>query len=45
MLTLDLVPFAEALARVERGEIQDAFSIMGLLLAERWLRARGDWPQ
>ena len=45
VLTLDLVPFAEALARVERGEIQDAFSIMGLLLAERWLRARGAWPQ
>jgi 8-oxo-dGTP pyrophosphatase MutT (NUDIX family) len=42
VLQLKTVPFTEALALCERGAIQDAFSIIGLLLAERWLRARGE---
>jgi ADP-ribose pyrophosphatase len=35
------IPFDEALAMVERGEIRDAKSIIGLLLVARQL-ARGD---
>jgi len=45
VLALKTVPFGAALELVDRGQIQDAFSIMGLLMAERWLRARGEWPQ
>jgi 8-oxo-dGTP pyrophosphatase MutT (NUDIX family) len=35
VLTLDRVPLAEAVRRVESGEITDAMSVMGLLLAAR----------
>lgn len=45
VLQLKTVPFAEALAMCDSGEIQDAFSIMGLFLAERWLRQRGELPE
>lgn len=34
------VPLRDALAMVERGELQDAVTVMGLLLADRHLRAR-----
>lgn len=34
------VPFAKALAMIERGRIRDAKSIAGLLLAHRWLGGR-----
>ncbi len=36
-LAVQQVPFAEALRRVERGEITDAMSVMGLLRAAREL--------
>ncbi|MGE5235997.1 MAG: NUDIX hydrolase [Acidobacteriota bacterium] len=36
-----MVPFEHALGMVERGEIRDAKSITGLLLAARWLDAHG----
>ena len=36
-LRLKRIPFAEAVAQVERGEITDAFSVMGILLTQRWL--------
>lgn len=35
------VPLTEAVAMIERGEIHDAKTIIGLLLAERRLRERG----
>lgn len=41
VLQLKKVPFEEAVAMVERGEIVDALTIMGLLLAERWLKKNG----
>lgn len=37
VLRVERVPFADALARVDAGEIQDAMSIMGLLRAARQL--------
>lgn len=40
VLRLRRVPLADALAMVERGELQDAVTVLGLLLAERLLRAR-----
>jgi 8-oxo-dGDP phosphatase len=40
-LTVRLVPLTEAVALVERGEIRDAKTAIGLLLTERRLR-RGD---
>ena len=39
VLRLACIPLAEALARVDRGEIVDAVSVIGLLRAERLLRA------
>jgi 8-oxo-dGTP pyrophosphatase MutT (NUDIX family) len=39
-LQLKKVPLAEAVAMVERGEINDAMSIMAILLAERRLGGR-----
>lgn len=38
VLEVHRVPFAEALAMIDRGEIVDAKTICGLLLAERHLR-------
>ena len=38
------VPLAEAVAMVERGEIPDAKTVVGLLLTERRLRA-SDHPR
>ena len=35
------VPFAEVVARIGRGEIADAKSIIGLLMAREYLRGRG----
>ena len=43
VLQIRRVPFAEALAMTDEGEITDAISIMGLLLAERYLRRHRDW--
>ncbi len=41
VLEVKRVPFCEALAMVDAGEITDAMSIMGLLCAERMLWRRG----
>lgn len=41
ILQIRKVPFADAIAMVESGEIVDALTIMGLLLAERWLAKNG----
>lgn len=40
VLQIRKVPFAECVAMVDRGEIKDAMSIIGILRAERWLRKR-----
>ena len=40
-LQLKRIPFDEALAQVESGEIFDGFSVIGILLAERWLAKQG----
>lgn len=40
VLEIRKVPFAECLAMVDRGEIKDAMSIIGILRAERRLRNR-----
>jgi ADP-ribose pyrophosphatase len=37
-MTVHAVGFAEALARIEAGQITDAKTVVGLLLADRWLR-------
>lgn len=41
ILQLKKIPFEDAVAMVESGEIVDALTIMGLLLAERWLAKNG----
>lgn len=41
LLELRRIPFERAVAMVESGEIQDAMSIMAILLTERHLRRRG----
>ncbi|MFP6582983.1 MAG: NUDIX hydrolase [Candidatus Hydrogenedentota bacterium] len=41
ILQIRKVPFTDAIAMVESGEIVDAFTIIGLLLAERWLAKNG----
>jgi len=38
-LLVKRIPFAETLAMVDTGEITDSISIMGILMAERYLRA------
>ncbi len=38
-LLVKRVPFAETLAMVDTGQITDSISIMGILMAERFLRA------
>ena len=40
-LQLKTVPWSEALAMVARGDISDAFSIMGILLYEQKMRGEG----
>lgn len=40
-LQLKTIPFSEALAQVESGEITDGFSVIGILLAQRWLTKQG----
>lgn len=40
ILQVRKLPFSEALAMVESGEIKDAMSILGLLTAERFLERR-----
>lgn len=42
VLQIKKVPFAEALASVYSGEISDAFSIIGILRAEYYLRQKVD---
>ena len=37
ILQIHKMPFVDAIAMVESGEIVDALTIMGLLLAERWI--------
>lgn len=39
VLTVEMVPFAEALAMIHRGDIRDAKSIAGLFLASREISA------
>ena len=39
------LPFVEAVAMAERGEIADAKSICALLRAAAWLRERGELPE
>jgi hypothetical protein len=38
------VPFDECLRMIDRGEIVDAVSIMGILLLDRYLRALDSQP-
>ena len=40
-LQLKTIPFEQALAQVESGEIVDGFSVIGILLAQRWLEKQG----
>jgi hypothetical protein len=37
-MTMKILPIAEAIVMIERGEIKDAKTICGTLLAERLLR-------
>lgn len=39
-LKIMIIPLAEALSKIDEGEICDAKSIIGLLLTDRWLKSR-----
>ena len=41
-LQLKRIPFAKAVAQVESGELTDGFSVMGILMTQRWFEAQGD---